>query len=966
MKLFNIIFVTIFCSSVFATSITNIKNSKNLDYKNLITQIRSNITKNKLKAKTAANLLKFSVSPNQPMVQQEVTIFIQPLTGFTDSDMFIESTFDNTDVTNVTEHPTKDLWIYNAGALSEVKSHVLSAKIFIQDKNAAALLTEAITNITSQIVNLDAQIAIETDPVVLAQLTASRVDKVSQKNDLIQTLANLKTLVATENYNIDILADTAQVDYPKIFSVNPAALKPNTLTPIEITGQNFGTNPTVKISGQILSLVSHTLTSIALNTQSLPVGLHDLEIITTENNQTKNVILKNAFFVSNQITTNPNALPTAVVTSAQNQIALNTTASVSALNSFDSNNHPLRYEWRFLNVPAGSNQNVSTNPVGQNQNFSFNPNVPGFYVLELKVIQNEFPFLTSNPSYVAIEALSPANRAPTATATPAALSALINQTATSQINFTDADFWQGHAFYIKKQSAFGTATINQNGLITFTAGANAGVDTIEILTVDNGTPALSVVTVISVNVVATNLSPIISSVFVQNRSQGLPIRSLIAVQGVSDPDGTVTEIKVVMGDGTTEYAPVTGPNFGAIIHNYFAYGIYNATAYIKDNLGAVTTYPFTANVTNTDNPIPKFFVNQFSCASAPCTISADATLSTDSNGITQYRWLWGDGSAEEFGGISYMSRSHTFNSAGTYKIRLRLRDQYLSQADGFATVYVGVTAPSTGSPSSIAYIPTSNREILVNTPYTLDASRSFDPNPNGGLSNYTWNFNCVNSSCLDSGITANITYSEPTNYNPILTVTNALGGTIFGYGSAEITAVNAGHAPKSIMTVNNQVILFTDVIGTAPFTANLDSSKSFDYDGSIILRNWDFGDGTFNDTNAIAVQKIYSTAGVYFVMLAVKDNDGNYMRLWQKIIVNPASKKISLMTKQKSPKDFDEPSNDQEQALSNSCGEKNAMACFELSKIYQARGDTFVSGQLKQRSCQLGYAPACGSMKVWK
>ncbi len=77
-------------------------------------------------------------------------------------------------------------------------------------------------------------------------------------------------------------------------------------------------------------------------------------------------------------------------------------------------------------------------------------------------------------------------------------------------------------------------------------------------------------------------------------------------------------------------------------------------------------------------------------------------------------------------------------------------------------------------------------------------------------------------------------------------------------------------------------------------------------------------------------------------------------------------KNLLSFTKQKSQKDFDEPSNDQEQALSNSCGEKNAMACFELSKIYQARGDTFVADQLKNRSCQLGYVLACGSMKVWK
>jgi PKD domain/IPT/TIG domain/Bacterial Ig domain len=942
------------------------KDPKYTDLINAIEQKKQNrLKKIKLFQNVSGQLLKFTISPNQPKVKEDITFFIQPITGFTDSEIILEALFDQKSITANLAHPTFDMWIYHLGSLTEIKNYNLQAKIFIQDKNSASLLREAIYKLVSEIEALNQKISQETDSAIISQLRLQRDDKSAQKDDLVNTLLNLKTEVATENFSFDLKEDQSQTEYPQISSVSPNAINSNTATDLIITGFNFNATSAVKVSGQMMNIFSRTATELKIRLQPLPPGLYDLEVINIENNVIKNTILKNALFIQKDIQGDPTTPPTAIITVAHKQENLGVAIQASSQNSFDSNHKNLRFEWKFISTPQMSNQAVSLNPISTYATFNFTPDVPGFYILELKAFQTQDPFLISSPAYYAIEILAPANRAPVIQ--QASISALINQSVQKQLQVYDQDFWQAHKFVITKNPNLGSATISSDGLITFNAGSVTGADTIEVTVYDNGNPILNHVISIPINVVATNLAPVISSVFVQNRSQDLPIRSLIAVQGVSDPDGTISEIKVVMGDGTTEYAPVSGPNFGLVIHNYFSYATYNATAYIKDNLGAVTTYPFTVNVTNTDSPIPKFFVNQFSCSSAPCTISADATLSTDSNGIVQYRWLWGDNSVEEFGGITYMSRLHTFNSVGTYKIRLRVRDQYLSQAEGFATVYVGVPAPTTGSPSSIAYVPASSREILVNTPYMLDASRSFDPNPNGALTNFSWNFNCVNSSCQGSGVTTSVTYSEPTNYNPILTVTNALGGTTFGYGSAEITTVNAGHAPKSIMTVNNQVILFTDVIGTAPLTVNLDSSKSFDYDGSINSRYWDFGDGTFNDTNAITVQKIYSTAGVYFVMLAVKDNDGNYMRLWQKIIVNPAIKNnSSLMAKQKSPKDFDEPSNDQEQALSNSCGEKNAMACFELSKIYQARGDTFVADQLKNRSCQLGYVVACGLMKVWK
>lgn len=106
------------------------------------------------------------------------------------------------------------------------------------------------------------------------------------------------------------------------------------------------------------------------------------------------------------------------------------------------------------------------------------------------------------------------------------------------------------------------------------------------------------------------------------------------------------------------------------------------------------------------------------------------------------------------------------------------------------------------------------------------------------------------------------------------------------------------------------------------------------------------------------------------MQLKVTDSDGNYNRFFQKVIVNPAKSISKVKQRTKNTKDLsDSPGdsgNDYEQGLSNICGAGNGQACLELAKIYEQRGDTFVSDQLLQRSCQLGYVQACGSMKAWK
>lgn len=63
--------------------------------------------------------------------------------------------------------------------------------------------------------------------------------------------------------------------------------------------------------------------------------------------------------------------------------------------------------------------------------------------------------------------------------------------------------------------------------------------------------------------------------------------------------------------------------------------------------------------------------------------------------------------------------------------------------------------------------------------------------------------------------------------------------------------------------------------GAVPLTVSFDASASFDYDGSVILYSWDFGDGSVIDTNSPTITHTYNTPGEYNVVLKVIDSGGN-------------------------------------------------------------------------------------------
>ena len=137
MKLLNIIFLVLFAFGAQASVYSDI------NYRALISKIQSKIKARKRKG-LESRLLKFTVSPNEPRVKDEISLFIQPLTSFTDSNMLLEATLDGASVTAKLEHPAKELWVLDAGPFTEVGVHNLTAKIFLQDAASSQAIVDAI------------------------------------------------------------------------------------------------------------------------------------------------------------------------------------------------------------------------------------------------------------------------------------------------------------------------------------------------------------------------------------------------------------------------------------------------------------------------------------------------------------------------------------------------------------------------------------------------------------------------------------------------------------------------------------------------------------------------------------------------------------------------------------------------------------------------------------------------------
>jgi hypothetical protein len=564
---------------------------------------------------------------------------------------------------------------------------------------------------------------------------------------------------------------------------------------------------------------------------------------------------------------------------------------------------------------------------------------------------------------VTINATVTANHAPTASAPAITLNA--DTSTTSQITASDQDLGQTLSYAITTAPAHGTASVDANGLVTFTSTGPAvqNSDSIGVTVSDNGTPSLSATVTIPVTINgAPNSPPVIPSpLFFRILSQGVPYQVGLSLSGVATPAGGITAVNGIksivwnFGDGTQE--TITDALQALINHNYVATGNYTATLTVTDKVGLVSSENLAVNVIDTPIPQPKFTISPDTGNTLNVPITFDATPSVSQNAITGYRWLFCDSSTEFF--TTSTTIQHTFTTAvANCSVRLRARTTQLAEGILTTRVTIGNATNPAGIPPVVRVFPP--REVVLGSAHAFDGSASFDTHPGGSITAYNWNFNdstdCPTApvGCTGTGISPTHSYTFAANYSPNLSITDNLGRTS-PLGFLEVFSVNAtGHAPHAIAQASA-------TSGVTPFTVSFDGTASYAYPPANLQNYlWRWFDGSPADGTSTATHTYTCTTPpscTFTASLGVTDSDGNR---------HFASKFITVYTSREEMKRVSAGSVDPDreytrQVIGNACVNGSAEACSQLGDMYAEDGDTATAANLHAKACSMGYQPACGT-----
>ena len=228
-----------------------------------------------------------------------------------------------------------------------------------------------------------------------------------------------------------------------------------------------------------------------------------------------------------------------------------------------------------------------------------------------------------------------------------------------------------------------------------------------------------------------------------------------------------------------------------------------------------------------------------SCSGLSC--SFDGSGSWASDGITSYRWDFGDGSSG-----NGASPSHTYAAKGTYRVTLTVTDTGGATSTNSQPVAITNVAPTAQFSFSCSGLSCS-----------FDGSASFDPD--GTIQTYYWFFG-DGYSARETSTTQN-TYAQAGSYTVRLAVLDDKGLEVSTEQTVTVVGVSTNVPPTASFTYS-----------CSGLSCRFDGSGSSDSDGTIIAYQWSFGDYSGASTSANTIDHTYLQAGSYTVMLKVIDD----------------------------------------------------------------------------------------------
>ncbi len=338
-------------------------------------------------------------------------------------------------------------------------------------------------------------------------------------------------------------------------------------------------------------------------------------------------------------------------------------------------------------------------------------------------------------------------------------------------------------------------------------------------------------------------------------SQVTDLTAQLDASASSDPDGTIVSYAWNFGDGTTATGKTTS-------HTYGSAKTWTVTLTVTDNAGATgtTSSPVTVTAPKANQPP----VAAFTSSSTGLAVSVNGSTSSDPDGtITAYAWDFGDGAT-----ATGATASHTYQSAGTYQVTLKVTD------DKGATN--SVTKPVT------TQTPANQPPVAAFTATTAGLAASFDGSTStddGTIASYAWSFG---DGSTGTGKTISHTYPSAGTYPVKLTVTDNNGSTGSVTNNVTVTApATQVYASDSFGRTVAAGFTSADIGGAYTLT---DGSSAYSVNGStgsIVLGAPRAGPGAF--LNAVSVRDVdvsvdvspdkAATGGASFFSLVARHSD---------------------------------------------------------------------------------------------
>ena len=306
------------------------------------------------------------------------------------------------------------------------------------------------------------------------------------------------------------------------------------------------------------------------------------------------------------------------------------------------------------------------------------------------------------------------------------------------------------------------------------------------------------------------------------------------------PSATVTSSEPIVtwlwdfGNGATSTSATP-------TYTYTLPGTYAVSVTVTTASGCTQTFTIPNAVKTGQKPSAKFTVNPNDVCAWQAVNFTDASTGI----IDQWLWDFGDGATSIL-----QNPSHVYGDTGYFNVTLIVRSN---------------TCPDTIRYNNIVHIRPPVARFNFTNNCTQKYTRQFIDNSIGAL-NWAWNFGDGNTS-RDKDPAH--TYAAPGTYTVTLTVTNG----VCSYTTTKTVSIID---EKAVFSADQPVICRN---GTVKFTATGINATN------IQQWQWNFGDGTPSANTATSVNHTYKNAGIFRVVLIIKDALGCIDSSFQNITV---------------------------------------------------------------------------------